>query len=156
LTGESSTRELTAYCGIYCGDCLRYRNRFSPLAKQLASSLSEAEFEHYASVHARTCPEYRQYNMLQKLLQTLGTLQCDVPCRPGGGCSNFGCRIVDCCTEHGYEGCWQCDTYRDCDKFSFLEPFCGDTPQRNLDTIKRVGIEDWAKERAPMFHWQHR
>ena len=30
-----TVKELTAYCGLYCGDCHRYQSRYSELARDL-------------------------------------------------------------------------------------------------------------------------
>ena len=32
-------KDLTTYCGIYCGDCPRYRARFSDLSRELIQCL---------------------------------------------------------------------------------------------------------------------
>jgi hypothetical protein len=33
--------ELTAYCGLYCGDCIRYRSKAIDLAEDLAYELQK-------------------------------------------------------------------------------------------------------------------
>ena len=40
--------ELTAYCGLYCGDCIRYRSKASKLAFELKNELQRVEFDKYA------------------------------------------------------------------------------------------------------------
>ena len=40
--------DLTGYCGLYCGDCIRYQCRGSELAADL---LKEFEKTHFAGMH---------------------------------------------------------------------------------------------------------
>ena len=42
--------DLTAYCGLYCGDCIRYRSEVADLARDLLRALQETEFHKYAEV----------------------------------------------------------------------------------------------------------
>ena len=42
--------ELTAYCGLYCGDCVRYRSKASDLARELINELKNTEFDKYAEL----------------------------------------------------------------------------------------------------------
>ena len=42
--------ELIGYCGLYCGDCIRYHSKASDLARELLSELQKTEFGKYAAI----------------------------------------------------------------------------------------------------------
>ncbi len=43
-------KDLTAYCGLHCGDCIRYRSRASELADELLKEIEKTKFTEYAKV----------------------------------------------------------------------------------------------------------
>ena len=50
--------QLTAYCGLYCGDCIRYKSRASDLAKDLLSELQTIEFNKYTEVKSGSAKQF--------------------------------------------------------------------------------------------------
>jgi hypothetical protein len=40
-----SDKDLTAYCGLYCGDCPRYKAKFSDLPDELLKDLEKIHFD---------------------------------------------------------------------------------------------------------------
>jgi len=38
---DTKDKELTAYCGLYCGDCIRYNSKASTLAYDLRAVVSQ-------------------------------------------------------------------------------------------------------------------
>ncbi len=145
--------ELTAYCGLYCGDCIRYRSKFSDLARDLESELQKVKFDKYAGVKSTSVKEFRHYKEFYKLLDALAKLRCDTSCRTGGdGCSQ-PCKIKKCVQSKNLEGCWECDEFEKCEKFEFLKPYHGDTAQKNLRKIKEYGLDRWAKHRKKSYLW---
>jgi len=144
----------TAYCGIYCPDCIHLHNTYSILARNLQTHLREIGFEQYAAIESPFGQGFRYWNEFAKVLETLATTQCSRPCRPGGGCSGKPCGIMRCCREKGYPGCWECDELDACDKFGFLAPRCGDMPKNNLREIKKHGLENWEDRRHRFYIWQ--
>lgn len=149
-----TARDKTAYCGIYCPDCILYRNDFSPVAAQLQSRLSQAEFDKYATIDSPFGTDLTTYPAFEQMLGKLVDAQCDKPCRVGGGCSGKPCAIMECCLSQEFEGCWECDDVDACDKFHFLQPRCGNIPKENIKSIRAVGIEKWEKERGSFYIWQ--
>lgn len=147
-------RDATAYCGIYCPDCIRYNNEFSACAAQLQDRLDKAGFGKYAAVASPFGPDYSGYDTFSDILSSLAQSQCRQPCRVGKGCSGTPCAIMECCLAKGYEGCWECGSLDQCDEFAFLEPRCGQMPKNNARTIRRLGLEGWAKSRDPFYIWQ--
>jgi len=42
--------QLTAYCGLYCGDCIRFKCKTSDLSKCLLDEVNKNHFLEYARV----------------------------------------------------------------------------------------------------------
>ena len=145
--------ELTAYCGLYCGDCINYRSRAGDLARDLMSELQNVEYEKYTKVKNIPIPEFEHYGEFKKVLAEIVRLQCNQPCRVGGGCPAFICGIVACCQDKGFDGCWECAEFEACGEFEFLEKFHGDGPEKNLKKIKELGPDAWSGHRHKFFKW---
>ncbi len=85
--------ELTAYCGLYCGDCIRYRSKAADLARNLISELQEIQFDKYAEFKSGSTKQFdavKQFELYREcceVLEAIIALQCNNPCRVGGGCS---------------------------------------------------------------------
>lgn len=144
--------ELTAYCGLYCGDCIRYRSKAADLARDLWEELQKVKFDKYAEVKSLFVKELKHYKECCDVLEAIAELQCNNGCRDGG-CPTFACKIRECCQTRGYEGCWECDEFEKCKEFEFLVPFHSDAPLRNLRKIRQVGLEEWARDREKFFVW---
>jgi len=145
--------DLTAYCGLYCGDCIRFQWEASDLAKDLREQFEKRRFSDYAKVKAIHVPEFGHYELMIRTLKAVSELKCQVPCRLGGdGCAG-SCEIVVCVKEKSFRGCWECATFETCGKLDFLKPFHGDAPVRNLRKIKEMGIESWAGHREKCYPW---
>ena len=147
--------ELTAYCGLYCGDCIRYRSK----AADLARDLRDTEFGKYAdvksgSMDADAVKQLEHYREFCEVLEAIIALQCDNPCRVGRGCPTFSCGILECCWKKGFDGCWECKEFEKCKEFDFLKPFHGDTPLQNLRKIKELGLDRWSEHREKFYTWQ--
>jgi len=160
-TKMSEELDLTEYCGLYCPDCIRYKSKAAYLAKALLDELKETGFEHYAELKSSVKKQLQQIEQLKhykeccEVLQVIVNLQCNIPCRAGGGCLIFSCRITECCKDKGYEGCWQCDKFDSCQNLKPLEPIHGVCVTENLKCIKDMGIEQCSKnKRCKSYVWQ--
>jgi hypothetical protein len=145
--------DLTAYCGLYCGDCIRYQCRASDMAKDLLAELEKGRFSDYATVKRNQTPEFGNYEPMVKTLKAVSELKCETPCRLGGDGCGGSCPIVSCVKKRSFPGCWVCAEFESCDKLDFLKPFHGDAPLRNLRRIKETGLELWAKHREKCYPW---
>ena len=109
---EESERKLTGYCGLYCGDCIRYHSKASDLARQLIEELNNTQFEKYAKIKSSSKKQFdaikrfEHYKKCYAVLEAVAKLQCNSPCRIGEGCAAFSCNILECCRQKGFEGCW--------------------------------------------------
>lgn len=152
---EMSKQEisLTAYCGLYCGDCIRYRSIAADLARNLGNELQEVKFDKYAEVKSASVKEFKHYKECLEVLGVIAKLKCDTPCRAGGDGRSNSCEIKKCVQSKDFEGCWECDEFEICEKFEFLKPFHGDTPQKNLRKIKEYGLDRWVEHREKFYLW---
>lgn len=150
---SQSVRDLTAYCGLYCGDCLRYRNRYSELAGDLKQELARVNFTPYAAAKSRAQGKFRDFPACLETLDQLAALQCEQSCRVGGGCASFACEIFACCRGKGFQGCWECQELEACAKFEFLEPYHAECPKENVRKIRALGLDDWAATRTKCYLW---
>jgi hypothetical protein len=153
-------KELTAYCGLYCGDCIRYRSRASDLARYLLEDLKNTQFAEYAKIKSSSekqldaVKQFENYQECCDVLDSIVKLQCNNPCRTGGGCNAFSCGILECCRKKGLEGCWQCPRFESCEELSALKSIHGDSAQQNLKAIKEFGMENWTEHRHNPYIWQ--
>ncbi len=146
---------LLMYCGLYCGDCIRYKSKFSDLARELKKILGEVKFDQYAKVKGRYLKELQGYERFSQVLNAVIELQCVHHCRhPKGGDISFFCEIRDCCTKKNFRGCWECNEMENCKKFEFLEPFHGKNPKKNLEKIRRLGLKEAVRLREKCYPWQ--
>ena len=153
----NTERELTGYCGLYCGDCIRYRSRSADLARDLLNELQDTKFNKYAKAKSSSmdnAERFKYYHECCEVLAAIVELQCNKPCRVRGGSSTFSCKIVECCKKKGLEGCWQCAEFENCGEFESLYSFHGDTPKRNIKIIKEKGIDGWSRFRGKFYVWR--
>jgi len=145
--------ELTAYCGLYCGDCIRYNSKAVDLAGELWHELRKSQFNKYAEVKSKSVKEFEHYDECCKVLEAIAKLKCISPCRlAGDGCAS-PCKIKKCIRSNGKQGCWQCHEMEKCAKLEFLKPFHGEGPWENLRRIQKQGLDKWAKHRAKFYPW---
>ena len=144
---------LTAYCGLYCGDCIRFRSRASDLCADLLDELKRSHFQEYSKVKRCHAKGLEHYESMITALEGISALKCEVPCRLGGDGCNGSCQITQCVKEKAIEGCWECTEFEGCDKFDFLKPFHGDAPLKNLRKIREFGIDSWAIYREKCYPW---
>lgn len=145
--------ELTAYCGLYCGDCIRYNGKVVDLAGELWHEFQKTQFDKYAAVKSKSVNELKHYDQCCKVLEAIAKLKCISPCRLGGdGCAPF-CEIKNCIQSNGMQGCWQCHQMERCTKLEFLKPFHGEGHRENLRKIQKHGLGRWAKHRVKLYSW---
>jgi hypothetical protein len=145
--------ELTAYCGLYCGDCLRYKSKAVDLARDLQTELRKVKFDKYAEVKSAFVKELGHYEKCCQVLDAIVKLECDTPCRAGGDGCLQPCEIKTCVQSKKLEGCWECGEFEGCNKFESFKRFHGDTAKENLRKIKEYGLSVWAGHREKFYRW---
>ncbi len=137
--------KLIAYCGLYCNDCIGYRQKAANLARDLRKELRETRFEKTAESLAKIpfFAKYKNYEQCYEVLGELVKMRCKKACKGDGG-PPF-CKIRKCCQKKGIEGCWECDEFETCKKLDFLKPNHGDGHLKNLRNISKKGIKEFLK-----------
>ena len=141
----------TAYCGLYCLDCIPSNRKLFLTVKELEKLLTDLQFREYAEFKSGKTEIFKDYLKFLATLQEIGKLECPAPCREGGG--NPDCRVRKCVLSRGYEGCWECNNYQTCE---LLLPFKEVHPNLkcHIELIKKNGLEKWAVKRRKHYSWQ--
>lgn len=137
-------KKFTAYCGLYCKDCIPSRNDLFQKTKDLQRCLEELNFYKYAELKAKDTSLFTDYSKFTLLLQEIIELQCAKPCREGGGKSD--CPIRNCIQSKNLEGCWECAHPHECVKLQRLVLFHPHLFE-HLNLINVDGPEFWASNR---------
>ena len=148
---EGSQKDFTAYCGLFCQDCIPSKKRLFELIRELSFLASELHLDSYAELKTPNNPIFANYAIFESMLSELAWLECAAPCRLGGGKTE--CGIRDCAIARGYEGCWECAEMKECKRLMPLRAFHGRTIDENLDAIKECGIDDWSPKKGNHYPW---
>ncbi len=148
-------RRYTAYCGLYCRDCIPSKSELFQEIRTLEKTLIESGFEKYAERKSKKHNIYGNFPVFMDLLKEMQRLECTVPCREGpcseAGCSQ-DCRIRKCAVEKRFEGCWECENFRTCELLVPLKEFHPGL-SNNLEMIKKHGIDSWSEKRGKHYLW---
>ncbi|MEW6554436.1 MAG: DUF3795 domain-containing protein [Actinomycetota bacterium] len=147
--GDNAAR--TAYCGLYCGDCIPSQARLFELLQELRGIAAELHLDDYAALIARRDEAFRDYAAFEKMLALLSGLRCPAPCRGGGGKPT--CAIRECALDKDFAGCWECPDRRGCALLEPLRAFHGGSIDGNLDAVAEHGVEGWADRRGKHYPW---
>ena len=142
---------LTSFCGLCCTDCIPSHKEFFTLAARFGELLEELQFEQYAAILSEDIAEFSDYPKFLSVLNHIKELACPGPCRLGGGKPE--CRIKLCARSKDLEGCWQCQSRREC---TMLNRLRADHPNLdyNLDLIAEMGPSNWYEKRKPHYCWR--
>jgi len=131
--------DLIAYCGLYCGECVNHKGEIADLARDLRKKLREAKFSRIAQELSGFLKEFNNYEQCYETLGAMVKLRCKRTCRGGGGPPL--CKIRSCCLKKEIQGCWDCVEFKTCEKLDFLKPIHEDAHIKNLEKIKKQGID---------------
>jgi len=130
-------KNLIAYCGLYCGDCINYKGEVADLARDLRKKLRAAKFSRVSRGLSKFFKEFEDYNQCYEVLGAMVRLRCKKTCRDAGGPPS--CKIRSCCQKKNIQGCWECEEFETCEKLDFLKPVHEDAHLKNLEKIKKQG-----------------
>lgn len=144
MNGDTS---LLAYCGLYCGSCPDYTQSIANLASDLKSELDRCKVAKAAGAMAKIpkLKAFANYEQFYELLKTMMELRCFNPCKKGGG--NPNCEIKLCAQKNGFDGCWQCDNFQECEKLKVLDQFDDPVYAENLRRVKEISLEQFINEK---------
>jgi hypothetical protein len=132
-------KDLTAYCGLYCGECIMHKGEIADMARDLRKKLREAKFDMVAAGMSKFFKDFNDYPQCYTVLGAMVRLRCHKGCKDGGG--NPMCKVRICCRKKDIEGCWECVEFEECAKLEFLKPIHADAHLKNMKKIKKAGMK---------------
>jgi hypothetical protein len=147
---KAGDRRFTAYCGIYCKDCIPSDAAFFKALEELRGHLDRVGFDEYARAIAKSDTKFNEYPVFEEVLGEIEKLKCVNFCREGG--CKPGCRIRECAIGRAYEGCWECADHPSC---GLLRPLKAIHPslEHNLEMVREHGIDGWSGWRGKHYKW---
>lgn len=133
------SKDLVAYCGLYCGDCPGYKGEIADLARDLKKKLREEKFDRAARWLSEAVRPFKKYEDFEEVLGAMVTLRCRSQCRQRS--ASTSCDIRKCCQKKNFVGCWECEEFETCKKFDFLKPVHEEAHLKNLSKIKKQGLD---------------
>ena len=144
-----NSNKYTAYCGLYCLDCIPSNKELFDILDELESLLREVNFKKYAELKSKSNEPFNDYPKFIEVLHEIQKLECTSLCTEGGCKEN--CKIRECVKEKDYEGCWECDDYKECELLEHLKGI--HSIEHNLEMITKYGVDDWANKREKHYNW---
>jgi hypothetical protein len=129
-------KNLVAYCGLYCGDCPGYTGEVADRSRDLREILQQTGFDTFA--RQIPDPKFKHYAECYECLGAMMDTQCPQVCRERG--DDVKCDIRECSIERGYDGCWECGEFEECQKLTRLTAVHKDAHINNLRIIAKEGI----------------
>lgn len=149
----STEKELLAYCGIYCPDCLGYTGVVADAAENLLDVLTRHKFERTA---ASVFPEeLAEYDRLREMLGFMAALRCPARCRKDeSAASASSCRVRACCRERGFFACYECDGFEECETLSsIVGGLHAESCVANLKSVREMGLDAWLQSGKRHHYW---
>jgi hypothetical protein len=149
--GES--KDLLAYCGFYCGDCLGYTGVVADAAESFSRVLQKYQFDRTAEC---VFPEQLgDYDRLCEILAFMAGLRCSGICREEAqDRPPSTCEIKNCCRDKGYYACYECASFETCDKFALVhQGLYTDSCIKNMRAIREIGLEVWLARGRRHCYW---
>jgi hypothetical protein len=149
---------LTAYCGLYCKDCIPSKKELFATVASLEELLKRSHFDLYADLKATQTywseakEAFKSYPEFIKVLKSIQSLECKSTCREGGGWKGEKCQVKNCAINKHYNGCWECAELKSC---KLLEPLLNFHPNLafHLELIRTEGIEHWRGKHKGHYSW---
>jgi hypothetical protein len=149
MTGR---KDLLAYCGFYCGDCLGYTGVIADATQGLMEVLERYKFERTAECVFPN--ELGEYDKLCAMLGFMTGLRCAGVCRQEGEAQLSSCEVKNCCIAMGFYACHECDDFETCGKFETLHKgLHTDACVENMRKIREMGLEAWIVEGERHHYW---
>lgn len=143
-------KQLLAYCGMYCGDCLGFTGVIADAAAEFKKVLDKYEFRKSAeSILPEQLPDFGKF---EERLAFMTGLRCPQVCRERQD-DTVQCEIRKCCIDYGYFACYECEKLETCDKLSLI--YCElhyESWMKNLKAIRSLGLDAWL-ESGPRHHY---
>ncbi|MGF7117523.1 DUF3795 domain-containing protein [Methanobacterium oryzae] len=139
----------TAYCGLYCLDCIPSNKKLFNILNELENLLEEIKFDKYAELKSKTNEKFNDYSKFVEVLNEMKKLECVALCTEGGCKKN--CKIRECVKEKNFQGCWECKEFKECELLDYLKGI--HSIEHNLEMIRKYGVNNWADKRGKHYNW---
>ena len=149
---KTMKKELFAYCGIYCGDCLGYTGVIADAAEDFKKVLEKYEFE--KSTKAIFPDQLKDYDKIFDKITFMTGLRCPMVCRERKD-DNVDCEIRKCCKSKGFFACYECEDFKNCEKLKTMEGLHYEVMIKNLKEIKESGLKKWIKKGKAHHYWDN-
>jgi hypothetical protein len=144
-------KEMLAYCGFYCGDCLGHTGVIADAAADFKAVLEKYKFE--KSAKCIFPDQLKEYNKIFDKIVFMTSLRCPMVCRERKD-DNIDCEVRKCCRDKGFFACYECDDFEICEKLkSMMEGLHYEAIMRNLKEIKTMGLEKWLSKGKAHHYW---
>jgi hypothetical protein len=144
-------KELLAYCGFYCGDCLGHTGLIADATNNFKKVLDKYQFDRTAKC---VFPDQlKDYDRFYEIVGFMTGLKCPMTCRERED-RNVACEVRKCCIINGFYACYECDDFEACDKLkSLMEGLHYESSLKNLKAIKEMGLEEWITRGKRHHYW---
>lgn len=177
-------KKLVCPCGLTCCDCLFYKDEIYDAARKLKELIKINDMDVFLTGNSRktnwkslaghmmltedqeweqvgqSFDVFKDMPLFKNVLDGIIKLQCKATCKETGGCSLGGslheCHASKCVKSNGYDGCWQCEKFENCDKLRFVKKHYGYVIEENLRTAKEKGIEEVKSHGNRYYAWQRK
>jgi hypothetical protein len=144
-------KELLAYCGLYCGDCLGYTGMIADAAQEFKEVLERYRFDMTAK--GVFPEELKDYDAFYEALEFMIGLRCPQICRERED-TGTSCETRRCCRGKGFYACHECDGFENCDKLrSALGELHIGSCLKNLRAAREMGLDDWVTNGVRHHYW---
>jgi hypothetical protein len=144
-------KDLLAYCGLYCGDCLGYTDVIADAAETMINVLKKYKFDQ--TVTHIFPEELKDYETCYQLLEFMATLRCPEVCRKKDD-TTVSCTVRKCCKNKGFYACYECTDFKTCVNLKSLHKGLHyDSCIQNLRAIKEMGLEFWIIKGKRFMYW---
>jgi hypothetical protein len=144
-------KELLAYCGRYCGDCLGYTGVIADVADSLKTVVDIYKFDQ--TVQCVFPEQVEEYQKFYEMFTFMINLRCPRICRERRD-EEVSCEIVKCCRERGFFACYECDDLETCGRLkSRFNGLHYQSNMKNLRAIKKMGLEEWLAKGKRHSYW---
>jgi hypothetical protein len=144
-------KDLLAYCGFYCGDCLGHTGVIADSAIRFKKVLEKYRFDRTA--RCVFPEELKDYDRFSEMLEFMAGLTCGKVCREKED-DETTCEVRKCCIDKGVFACFECDDFETCESLESVHVGLHyDSCLKNLRAVKEMGLEEWIQRGRRYCYW---
>ncbi len=141
-TIEMTEADKVAYCGLFCGNCIIKDSKIDRVSQQALAILNSRKFQKLKDglpiISSELWKNLKHVETAKLVLETMCNLDCNLPCKEGGGTSS--CEIRVCCQKKNFDGCWECEEMENCSVLATIFPVHQGSNINNMKIIREKGM----------------